>query len=860
MIYRGDNGAGEISFANLDGIGDGGLVDTGSATVSAPNGVAIDAAANKIYWVNASANSISEASLDGTGGRNLGGAEASRRHAALPPAWRRIFCASFVAAVLVGLLAAVPAGAAMITVNTTKDELTPGAGCSLREAIATVDGNGDGDCGMAGSSGNTIVLGANTYPLTLEHFLFIGGPPSGCISTDLPRPTDNSWGELSVSGTVQNLTIEGAGPGQTVIDACKLGDRALQIMPGASVTLKDLTITNGHAQDGTNGGAGVDDGSEGAAGNPGAGGGAILNQGNLTLTDTAVTDSHAGDGGNGGGGGPLGGSGGLGGAGGSGGGIASTGTLKLTDTTISANSAGNGGAAGPATQGSTANMQSGNGGSGNSGGNGGGGGGIANGIGSLTVNASTITQNTSGAGGAGTPGQSSAPTQGNGGSGGDGGSGGNGAGIASSGSMLMNASFQATNDTIEGNVAGNGGSAGNPGAGASDIFQDGHGGNGGNGGYGGGLVNLFHSSAQLVNLTIAENAGGTGGSGGSASASFPAGTAGSNGHGAGVYAGSSLPTLVNTILYENQTGGDCRGTITDGGHNLVFSLPQLGGIVPDPCNLSGFSTGDPKLAALADNGGPTQTMRLQPGSAAIDQVPATGANCPATDQRGVARPGGTRCDIGAYEVAPPTATTGPASQISMHGATISVTVIANAADATVQFQYGTSTSYGSSTMQQTASGVTSVSLAAQLSSLSPGTTYHYRVVASSNDGTTVSSDRTFETSASTSSPSPSPSALRLKRLRIKPKRVIRKRGANVSYTDSAASSTRFVLSRCTEVVQKRCKHYRRVRSFTHNDVAGRNSFHIRVKQRRLGLYRLAATPHFDHVQGATVRLTFRIVR
>ena len=72
-----------------------------------------------------------------------------------------------------------------------------------------------------------------------------------------------------MSGTVQNLTIEGAGPGQTVIDACKLGDRALQVMPEASVTLKDLTITNGNAQDGTDGSAGVVNGSEGGAAIPG---------------------------------------------------------------------------------------------------------------------------------------------------------------------------------------------------------------------------------------------------------------------------------------------------------------------------------------------------------------------------------------------------------------------------------------------------------------------------------------------------------------------------------------------------------------------------------------------------------------
>ncbi len=70
-IYWGDNSAGKISEANLDGTGNGSTVNTGSATVSFPNGVSVDSAANKIYWVNALANSISEASLDGTGGSNL---------------------------------------------------------------------------------------------------------------------------------------------------------------------------------------------------------------------------------------------------------------------------------------------------------------------------------------------------------------------------------------------------------------------------------------------------------------------------------------------------------------------------------------------------------------------------------------------------------------------------------------------------------------------------------------------------------------------------------------------------------------------------------------------------------------------
>jgi hypothetical protein len=53
------------------------------------------------------------------------------------------------------------------------------------------------------------------------------------------------------------------------------------------------------------------------------------------------------------------------------------------------------------------------------------------------------------------------------------------------------------------------------------------------------------------------------------------------------------------------------------------------------------------IGPLADNGGPTFTHALSPGSPAIDA--ANDALCPATDQRGTNRPQGTHCDIGAYE-------------------------------------------------------------------------------------------------------------------------------------------------------------------------------------------------------------------
>ena len=63
---------------------------------------------------------------------------------------------------------------------------------------------------------------------------------------------------------------------------------------------------------------------------------------------------------------------------------------------------------------------------------------------------------------------------------------------------------------------------------------------------------------------------------------------------------------------------------------------------------------DPKLGPLADNGGPTQTLALLPGSPAIDA--GDNSTCETTDQRGVARPydgdhnGSAICDMGAFEV------------------------------------------------------------------------------------------------------------------------------------------------------------------------------------------------------------------
>ena len=186
----------------------------------------------------------------------------------------------------------------------------------------------------------------------------------------------------------------------------------------------------------------------------------------------------------------------------------------------------------------------------------------------------------------------------------------------------------------------------------------------GPGGWGGGVYTLSSQTVSLTNDTITRNVASSGGTGGAGP--------GSAGEGGGILQnGVGLTQLSFVTIAENTAAGTVGGiadvglgslaetdsivasnngsparnctvsTITDGGHNLVFGDNSCPG-----------SDGDPRLAPLGDHGGPTPTMALAPGSAAVDLVPASA--CPAnSDQRGVSRPQGPACDAGSYELAPP---------------------------------------------------------------------------------------------------------------------------------------------------------------------------------------------------------------
>jgi S-layer homology domain len=219
-----------------------------------------------------------------------------------------------------------------------------------------------------------------------------------------------------------------------------------------------------------------------------------------------------------------------------------------------------------------------------------GGGGIRN-SGTLTVTASTISGNSAKAGG----------------------------GIDNSGTLTV------TSSTISGNTAAK---------------------------YGGGIYN-FGGNATVANTTLSGNSAGSNGGGIFKFDTFMTITsntiAGNTAiGGGGIYKGGGGSETVENNILANNGGENCyAGLINNDGNNL-----DSGNSCGFGSNNGSMSNTDPMLGPLANNGGPTQTMALLPGSPAIDagntsfcsSSPVNGV-----DQRGMSRPQGGGCDIGAYE-------------------------------------------------------------------------------------------------------------------------------------------------------------------------------------------------------------------
>lgn len=151
------------------------------------------------------------------------------------------------------------------------------------------------------------------------------------------------------------------------------------------------------------------------------------------------------------------------------------------------------------------------------------------------------------------------------------------------------------------------------------------------------------SEGTIVNSTIAGNSVGATGTAGGLAVYNPEPMVG----------GSAALSVKNTIVAGN-TGpagsSNCAPVaMLTSDHNLSSDESCM---FTDPGSKQ---NADPLLGGLQNNGGQTDTLALQPGSPALDA--GTNAGCPATDQRGVSRPQGPTCDVGAFErevaVSPP---------------------------------------------------------------------------------------------------------------------------------------------------------------------------------------------------------------
>jgi hypothetical protein len=105
-------------------------------------------------------------------------------------------------------------------------------------------------------------------------------------------------------------------------------------------------------------------------------------------------------------------------------------------------------------------------------------------------------------------------------------------------------------------------------------------------------------------------------------------------------------SLRNSILANSTGGVDCIKVNTTQAVENINNLIETTGAGAESCGTSLLSS-DPMLNSLTNNGGLTQTMALRANSPAINAGDDT--SCPSTDQRGMTRPQGSHCDMGAYE-------------------------------------------------------------------------------------------------------------------------------------------------------------------------------------------------------------------
>ena len=497
----------------------------------------------------------------------------------------------------------------VITVTTLDDALANDAACSLREAIIAANTDAAFNGCAAGSGADTITFADALPKPSLFVLTHMGSNENGAQTGDL-----DVAGSLNISGalTISNTTSGVAPiPMPTVIIDGNHSDRVFHLLSGAQLTLIGLTIQHGQPDGAANGGGILTEigtrltiSNSHIFSNSAVSGGGLYGSGRVTLTDSQVAENS---------GGGLVNMGGLftlknveilRNSGGYGLSNQGQGALTFTGGLIADNVGGglyNGGAQATIT-GATLRGNSEHGGAVNTGA----------GPTHLTISDSLLISNTAPAGG----------------------------GLLNEG---VGASVGIYRTRLSGNLAtGSGGGLFNNGTmSVHDSTLD-H-----NQARAGGGLHHFGGNLSLLNDTLSQNAASDNGGGlyNGSSAVLNAVTLAQNqagGQGGNIFVDEAQLSIQNSIVAQAAAGSNCAqsgGFVTSLGHNLESA---------NSCHF--MAAGDlpnsnPRLGLLQNNGGPTPTQALLTGSPAID----AGANCPATDQRGLPRPQGPACDIGAFE-------------------------------------------------------------------------------------------------------------------------------------------------------------------------------------------------------------------
>jgi hypothetical protein len=575
------------------------------------------------------------------------------------------------------------------TVTNTGDgpSTCPGPACTLREAVTSAQ------------SGDTIKLPPGVYTINgaiggmsiVDQLTISGaGASTTTITESSPAQLFYVLGELDIS----NLTIQGSSQGTSGVGGGAIFSNGLLRVNGVDFVGDTATTpasgpgfggaiyNNGRAI--ITGSSFSDDIAQASSGDTGTTpplggqGGAIFSVGSLTVSSSTFTADRV-----------------LGTAaepattgrsvGGRGGAIYAGGRVAITSSTFSGDAA-------------DASMPTGISCAGCHGGNPGQGGAVYVGNGGGSINASTFTDNEAKAGVDDGPG--------NGGAGGDGGA----IDLDPAGALTIANSTIASNTADADPAQANGGFGGGViGNGALTIIDSTISGNTAQAGDGGGIYGLnleldqstigpgntastggglytTGRGAVLANDTIDGNTASSNGGGLTAfgtadllaNVSLVANTVQASGGGGDVYVTGKQLLHVHDSLIAAGAGGNCAfssgGSILSEGYNAEDGTS---------CGLSGpgdLASATLQLGALAMNGGPTETVALMPGSQAIGAGDPAGCTdaygaALATDQRGVARPQGVHCDIGAFELAmAPTNTALPAvTGTDVQGNTLSST-------------------------------------------------------------------------------------------------------------------------------------------------------------------------------------------